>query len=268
MKKLICFYPIIILSLILGFGWQTDYSAPSKLISIQSSQELNALNEIVPLDTVQEMVTEVDQERVLADLRRLTGVDPLCTSQGCKTITGRETGSEGLKWAKNYVRETLISLNYSVEILNWSRDGYTDQNIIARKRGLTYPNQDIYFIAHLDGYQDDNPAADDDASGAASLLELARILSNRSLSRSVVLFFSTGEEHGALGARSFVEQYPSRLSRIQYLVSVEMLSYDSNSDGRMELWNGNQSTDFVNLLSEIINAYDINLMPKIVTGCT
>jgi hypothetical protein len=50
---------------------------------------------------------------------------------------------------------------------------------------------EIYFIAHLDGYPYNGPAADDDASGAVSLLELARPR-DKSLSYSMVLFF-TGE---------------------------------------------------------------------------
>jgi Zn-dependent M28 family amino/carboxypeptidase len=120
----------------------------------------------------------------------------------------------------------------------------------------------------MDGYLDNNPAADDDASGAVSLLELARILSSRSLSYSVVLFFSTGEEHGALGSHSFVEDYPARLVNIKYLVSIEMLGYDSNGDGAMELWNGDQPLDFVQLLSDIINGYQIGLVPEIISGCT
>ncbi len=105
-----------------------------------------------------------------------------------------------------------------------------------------------------------------------SLLELARVLSGRTLSRPVVLFFSTGEEHGSLGSHSFVEQYPERLGEIKYLVSAEMLGWDSNNDGKMQLWSGDpvlypSSMEFTQLLSEIITAYSLNLIPQIVTGC-
>jgi Zn-dependent M28 family amino/carboxypeptidase len=159
-------------------------------------------------------------------------------------------------------------MHYSVEVLDWIHDGYADQNIIATKPGLLYPDEAIYFIAHLDGYLSDNPAADDDASGAVSLLELARVLSRHPLSRTVVIFFSTGEEHGSLGSYKFVEDYPERLATIQYVVSVEMLGYDSNNDGLMELWNGSQPVDFVQMLVDIINAYPLDLEPQIVSGCT
>jgi hypothetical protein len=239
MKIILTLYPTLILCLLFGFGWSSDYQNQQ---NYQSTHLVNGLfhpTEIIPLDIVQEMIGQVDQERALTDLRRLTGVEPVCTKNGCYTITGRETGSEGLQWAKDYVYETLLNLHYSVEILDWSLGDYADQNIVARKQGLLYPKEEIYIISHLDGYLVNNPAADDDASGAVSLLELARILSSRYLSRTVVLFFSTGEEHGTLGSSSFVE-----------------------------LWSGDQPIDFVLMLTEIIKAYPINLIPEIVTGCT
>jgi hypothetical protein len=249
---------------------------PSTTVAVQATEasanplpnKLSHTEEISPLDVVQDMLGQVNKDRALSDLRMLTGIDPICIDSECHRIVNRETGTEGLQWAKDYVYETLVSLHYSVEIQVWSRAGYADQNIIARKQGTVYPDEEIYFIAHLDGYLLDNPAANDDASGAVSLLELARILSNRILSRTVVLFFSTGEEHGSLGSHSFVDNYPERLGAIKYLVSVEMLGYDSDNDGKMEIWNGSQPVDFVQLLSEIINAYQIGLLPEIVSGCT
>jgi hypothetical protein len=222
-----------------------------------------------PTDVVLEMIGQVDQEQALADLRRLTGIDPICTDAGCHTITNRETESVELQWVKDYVYEELVSLGYSVDVQDWSHSGYSDQNLIARKRGFVYPNEEIYLIAHMDGYLDNNPAADDDASGVVSLLEVARILSRQYLKYTVVIFFSTGEEHGSLGSRSYVDQLtPEQLNAIKYLVNIEMLGYDSNNDFVMELWSGDQPTDFVQMLSETIKGYQLGLIPEIVTGCT
>ena len=268
MVKILALYPTLILSLFLGFGWNNGYFAQPGLQDTRVNIEPTQPTEVIPTEIIQEMIDQVDQERALADLRRLTGVEPICTSSGCTTITGRETESEDLQWAKDYVYESLVSMHYSVEVLDWIHDGYADQNIIATKPGLHYPDEAIYFIAHLDGYLSDNPAADDDASGAVSLLELARVLSRHPLSRTVVIFFSTGEEHGSLGSYKFVEDYPERLAAIKYVVSVEMLGYDSNNDGLMELWNGSQPVDFVQMLVDIINAYPLDLEPQIVSGCT
>jgi len=262
----------ILICLAFGVGLTASDREQPELNHAQpaSGNELNLTSEISPLNPVWEMIGQVNQKRALIDLRRLTGVEPICTSNGCYTITNRETSSEGLQWAKDYVYETLVNLNYSVEVLDWSSGGYSDQNIIARKQGKVYPGEEIYFIAHMDGYLETNPAADDDASGVVSLLELARILRSRSFKRTVVLYFSTGEEHGSLGSRSFVEDYLERLASIKYLVNVEMLGYDSNSDHVMQLWSGDHhpSLVFAQMLHEIITAYQLDLKPQIITGCT
>jgi hypothetical protein len=263
-------YSKIIISIILGLSLVFDLhqQTQDQLNQPTIINELREAAEISPIDLVWDMIAQVDQERALTDLRRLTGVEPICTINGCYTITGRETGSEGLQWAKDYIFEQLIGMGYYVEIQDWSMEGYSDQNLIIRKRGIVAPEEEIIYIAHVDGYLDNNPAADDDASGVVSLLELARILRGRYLSRTVVLIFSTGEEHGSLGSRSYVDQLtPAQLSAINYVVSVEMLGYDSNNDGAMQLWSGDQPTDFVQLLSQIITTYHLSLTPKIVTGC-
>ena len=237
--------------------------------SVNIGKGYGHVNSTPTVDIIWTMIGQVNQGRTWTDLRRLTGLDPICTSKGCHTITNRVTGSEGLQWAKDYVDEELVKQGYIVERQNWSNSGYTDQNLIVRKPGVDYPGEEVYFIAHLDGYLDNNPAADDDASGAVSLLELARMLSSRSFSHTVVLVFSTGEEQGALGSRSYVNQLTlEQLSAIKYLVSVEMLGYDSNNDGVMELWSGDQPLDFAQLLSGIISNYKLGLTPEIVTGCT
>jgi hypothetical protein len=263
MRQLNLLFASLLISLFFGFGGKSEYRAA------QPVQEINLLAKIDPLPVVQDMLDHVSQERILADVRLLSGVDPMCKPGGCTYLTGRFTGSEDLQLAKDYIYGTLVNLNYSVEVINWSDSGLADQDILAHKQGMLYPNEEIYFIAHMDGYPSDGPAADDDATGTVALLELARILANMHISRSVTLFFSTGEEQGSVGSQYFVNHYPERLAKIKYLVSVEMLGYDSNDDGWMELWSGDQNTEFQQMLSDIITAYpaSINLTPQILTNC-
>jgi Peptidase family M28 len=268
MPKITLVIQIIFLSVILGYGLPGDsMGLPDPSIN-RSQTQASQTSAIQPSDSVKKLIMQVDQERVLTDLRRLSGVEPICIAGNCYTINGRETGSEGLHWAKAYVIEQLVQLGYSVEIQDWKREGYSDQNLIVSIRGMTAPTEKIYFIAHLDGYLDNNPAADDDASGAVGVLELARILKNHNFNKTIVLFFSTGEEKGALGVRSYVDQLTQeQLNEIEYVITVEMLAYDSNKDGAMQFWSGDQPADFVQLLSGIIDAYHLKLLPQIVTGC-
>jgi hypothetical protein len=267
MRKPFVINLFIILSLVLGISWINDYQTQAAYLKVQDTNDSSQTTEIIPLEIVQEMIGQVDQERILSDLRRLTGVDQICTHAGCYTITDRDTGSVGLQWAKEYFYEELVNLGYTIELQDWSMDGYSDQNLIVRKLGRIKPEEEIYFVAHLDGVPLSS-AADDNASGAVSLLELARIIKNRYLGYSVVMIFSTGEEHGALGVWSYVNHLtPPELNAIRYAVDIDMIGYDSNDDGAMQLWSGDQPLDLAQKLSEIIDAYQIGLTARIVPGC-
>ena len=243
-------------------------------VSFKLLPDLFSQSTITPLDIVQEMVGRIDKDRILTDLRRLTGEVPICTDNGCYTITDRLTGGEGLKWAKDYIYKELTDVGYSVEFQDWSLEGKADQNLIVRKPGIFFPGEEVYFVAHLDGAKkgagSQFPAADDNASGAVDILELARIMSSYSFSRTLVLFFSTGEEQGALGVRSYLNKLtPEKLSSIRAVVNIDMIGYDNDRDGVMELWSGDHppSLALTNVMSDTIRAYQLNLIPRIVTGC-
>ena len=135
-------------------------------------------------------------------------------------------------------------------------------------------NQEVYFLAHLDGVKPEgeerSQAADDDASGVVDLMELARILSDYSLSRTVVLLFTSGEEQGSLGSTLYVDQLkPEELSSIKYVVNIDMIGYDGNGDGVMELWSGEHAPSFVftEEMSDTIRTYGFDLQPRLITGC-
>lgn len=239
-------------------------------VSIKESSQTTVVS---ATQVVWEMLGRVDRGRVLNDLSQLAGEVPICTSTGCYTITNRLTGSEGLRWATDYIHTELVSLGYSVEFRDWSRSGHADRNVIARKPGVFSPTEEVYFVAHVDGVGTGNerfPAADDNASGVADLLELARILSNYSFSRTVVLLFSTGEEQGTLGVQSYLAQLsPTELNSIKYVINIDMVGYDADRDGVMELWHGGHlpSLALAQMMSETISAYRLDLAPRFVVGC-
>jgi hypothetical protein len=238
-----------------------------------SPEELNLAAQIPPTEVVWEMLGQVNRDRALSDLRQLTGEEPLCVSTGCYSITNRLTGSEGLDWAMDYVYENLIVLHYSVEFQDWSRSGYADQNLIARKAGVLTPTEEVYLVAHVDGVEESEepyPAADDNASSVVNGLELARVFSNRSFGRTVVLFFSTGEEQSSLGVKDYLDQLsPSELSAIKYVVNRDMTGYDANGDGVMELVHGDHppSLALAQVMSETIDAYQLDLDQRMIVGC-
>ena len=67
------------------------------------------------------------------------------------------------------------------------------------------------------------PGADDNASGTAALLELARRLSGNPPPRSVLIVHFDAEEHGLIGSRAFVQRPPIPTTAIVFMLNLDMV---------------------------------------------
>lgn len=107
-------------------------------------------------------------------------------------------------------------------------------NVIGKLPGRRRDSGAVLFVAHWDhfGVCAEPPAEDvicngaiDNASGVASLIELARRLARGpQLDRDVYFLATTGEELGLLGAKAFAENPPLPLGQI-----VAAFNIDSNA---------------------------------------
>jgi len=79
----------------------------------------------------------------------------------------------------------------------------------------------IVLGAHMDSADPDIPGANDDGSGCAVVIELARALSTRANESTIVFALFGGEESGLQGSRFFVENYPD-LDRVALMLQVDM----------------------------------------------
>ena len=69
-----------------------------------------------------------------------------------------------------------------------------------------------------------HPGADDNASGTAGLMELGRLLKKTKGLRSNYLFVAfSGEESGLIGSKYFTEHSPVALSKISYMLNMDMI---------------------------------------------
>ena len=86
-------------------------------------------------------------------------------------------------------------------------------NVIATLRGTTDPERVYIVSGHYDSMcssptdgKCDAPGANDDASGTATVIELARVMSKRKFDATIVFMAVPGEEQGLLGAAYFAQQ--------------------------------------------------------------
>lgn len=98
--------------------------------------------------------------------------------------------------------------------------------------------------------------ADDNASGVASLLELARYFSaNKSLASRSILFVAFGaEEMGIIGARYFTEHSPVPVKSIKAMINMDMVGRLVEGNSVINI----SGTGTSNVTDSLINIYEKN----------
>ena len=137
--------------------------------------------------------------------------------------------------AKKYLHDETATLNLklNVEITDKKREGHNVVGYIDNNAATT-----VVLGAHFDhlGYGEDGNSmlrtgeklihngADDNASGTAALIELARILKSGKAKNSNYLFIAfSGEELGLYGSKYFTDNPTIDLSSVNYMINMDMI---------------------------------------------
>jgi hypothetical protein len=139
---------------------------------------------------------------------------------------------------------------------NGHPDGVPTQNVVALIPGSDPALAGEYVVigAHFDhlgrstvGAMDPEAGtairngADDNASGTAAVLELARLLAARPTRRSIVVAHFSGEELGLLGSQWFVEHPPVPLDSVDAMLNFDMVGRLKND--RLIVYGVNTATE-------------------------
>jgi len=93
----------------------------------------------------------------------------------------------------------------------WEESGAPLKNVLGMLRGTKaeWANEATIVSAHYDHLGEGHPGADDNASGVAVLLDLARAMAaSGPPARTVIFAAFTGEESGLLGSKRFLATWP------------------------------------------------------------
>ncbi len=137
--------------------------------------------------------------------------------------------------AKKYLNDETATLNLklNVEITDKKREGHNVVGYIDNNAATT-----VVLGAHFDhlGYGEDGNSmlrtgeklihngADDNASGTAALIELARILKSGKAKNSNYLFIAfSGEELGLYGSKYFTDNPTIDLKSVNYMINMDMI---------------------------------------------
>ncbi len=114
-------------------------------------------------------------------------------------------------------------------------------NVVATLKGTTNPDRIYVVSGHYDSMcssptdaKCDAPGANDDASGTAAVIELARVMSKRKFDATIIFMTVPGEEQGLLGAAYFAEQAKQKSLNIEAMFTNDIIggvtSYKNSPD--------------------------------------
>jgi hypothetical protein len=192
------------------------------------------------------ILREIDRTRLESTIRQLVGFGTR------HTLSSQTDPARGIGAATKWVYDTLSSYaaasggRMTVELQTFLQPATPPRvpadtsmtNVVATLHGSTSPER-IYLVSgHIDSRvtdvlnaTSDAPGADDDASGVALIMELARVLSKRESEATIVFTAVTAEEQGLFGSAYQAAQYKAANADIQAMFSDDIVGSSTAEDG-------------------------------------
>jgi Peptidase family M28 len=172
-----------------------------------------------PVAWIQDLVDKVSRPSLEADLAHLV------------SFLTRHSTSTHYAEAATWARDQLEAMNYEARAQNITLDGSASRNVIADKPGSSTGTLNVVLVtAHLDsinlhgGPAASAPGADDNGSGSAGLLAMARAFQDHRGMNDLRFVLFGGEEQGLFGSKQYVAGLSaSERARIQAVINMDMI---------------------------------------------
>jgi hypothetical protein len=209
-------------------------SGPGRPLAPQSpDRELGAL------------IEQIDQRRIEATVNRLAAFGTR------HTLSSQHDPVRGIGAARDWIYAQLQSYaaasggRMTVELQSFVQQPVPRiptptpiTNVIATLRGDTAPNRVYVISGHYDSrvtdimnFTSDAPGADDDASGVAVVMELARLWATRHTEATIMFVAVAGEEQGLYGSAHMAAQLKAAGVDVQGMFSNDIVGASQAWDG-------------------------------------
>ncbi len=174
----------------------------------------------------------------------------------------RIVGSADNQKAIAQLKEILVSFGLSVKQICYRADACS---LVADKAGDGSSDKVIMLMGHMDSVGKNFAGADDNASGTAVLLEVAKVLKDYPNKKTMRFFITNGEESGLYGAQHYADtlQKAGEIKKLALTINMDMVGYNSN--GIVELETDEQYEELAKWFSSLASTYT-TLKSKITIG--
>ena len=152
----------------------------------------------------------------------------LHTIQKLETFPRYSKSEAGTSQTLTFLQEEIRSLSdWETTLEDFAFGSRGGKNLVLTKKGRPAT---ILIGAHYDSISESPyesaPGAEDNASGVAVLLEIARALQGESLIPTIQLVFFGAEEQGLIGSRAFVEKIEDQKDDYHAVLVLDMVGFN------------------------------------------
>lgn len=172
-----------------------------------------------------------------------------------------KTGIQASEWFKTQMEDLAKLYNRDDVMVTLVKTGHTyKQPSVVVKIG-TSNAPGIVMGAHMDTLLSDAsstmPGADDDGSGAVTVLQLAHVLisSNMSFKKPIYLIWYAAEEEGLVGSQNVVNDFKRRNIPIEDVMQFDMTGYAPQNDPTLWLMTDYTDQELTSYLETLITTY-------------
>lgn len=212
--------PAVVTSLI-DSGYIVEKILPAPPTEILTPEESVALSDI-DIGSLMEEVSSDNLERSILELQATSSTDDSGVGTRYYATTGNAMAAE-------YLVQRLESYGMRVWYEDFLMgDGHLLVNVVGELAGRD-PSAIYGVLSHYDTLSTDlseSPGADDNATGIAASLEIARVLSGYELEHPVRVIFTSAEEVGIIGADQFARRAAAEGAPYEGIFNVDAVGSD------------------------------------------
>lgn len=191
------------------------------------------------------LLREIDPARIEATIRRLVAFGTR------HTLSAQDDPERGIGAARDWIfaemkksaaasggRMTVELQSYVQEPASRIPEPTKITNVVATLHGTTDPDRVYVVTGHYDSRAtdvmdttSDAPGADDDASGVAAVMELARVLATRRTAATIIFAPVAGEEQGLYGSTHLAEVLKAADTDVQGMFTNDIVGSSTADDG-------------------------------------
>ena len=139
--------------------------------------------------------------------------------------------NQELQAAATYIKQQLIQAGFESQVQEYMVRGVAVENIFAIKQGTSKPDEVVVVGGHYDSVSG-SPGANDNATGAAAVLEITRLLADATNDRTIHFVAFVNEEppffkKAEMGSLVYAKNLKRQGVKVSAMFSLETIGYYS-----------------------------------------